>query len=168
MRNADSTNVRYAPLYICSIKLATAKTFNDTEFANFGAENADEIDNISDKLKFLRLNLGLKQSEVANRLGVSRYVYGQIEQGHTQFIPKPLLCKIAKLYKIKPSEISDEYNQFIYSGQGKAIRKLRKSEHLEINAFAEKHCIRPHLLKAWEDEKKQVSKSSWEKYFKNK
>ena len=57
------------------------------------------------KLRNARLNLGLSQAEVGNRLGVTGAAIGHYETG----VSKPLLdraAQLARLLGLKPSEVS--------------------------------------------------------------
>lgn len=61
----------------------------------------------------------------------------------------------------------DDYNRFLYKGQGKMIREYRESLGLQKKPFARLIGVDPNLLRAWEADQKRMNINSWEKYFKN-
>ena len=47
-----------------------------------------DIDNIADRLKWLRQHKGLKQDDVAEMLGITRKIYGKLEWGKCELADK--------------------------------------------------------------------------------
>ena len=122
--------------------------------------------NIPDKLRWLRHSQGMIQTEVAIRIGVSKYIYKSIEAGTTRQISKELRDKLALFYGVSPEDFEDEFTRFLRDGQAKQILALRIRLGLSRSAFAEKYGIPLRSLEVWEAEKKTISYKSWEKYFK--
>lgn len=109
----------------------------------------------------------LTQKEVSGLTGISRHKYADYESGVTEYIPKDTADKLAELYNIPVSDLLNDFNRFRYIGQGKLIKSHRKSLGYTLSDFAQMIGVHPKLLKAWESETKQLSRKSWEKYFKN-
>ncbi len=108
------------------------------------------------------------QKDVAAVLDISRAHYTEYENGKVNYIPKETVDKLAEFYNISPADFLDDYNLFIYNGQGEAIKKYRENLNLKLKPFARLLGISHNLLRAWENDKKRVTKKSWEKCFKGK
>lgn len=126
----------------------------------------EEIDNVPDRLRWCRHSKGLKQAEVAKIAGVTRAIYIDIECGTTQHIPLEMVQCLAEFYDAPVTDFLDEYNRFLYDGQRKRIRVYRESLGIGKKAFARKLGIPIRCLQEWENDRKAISKKSWEQYFK--
>lgn len=126
------------------------------------------MQNIPDKLRWLRHSRGLIQTEVAIRIGVSKHIYKSIEAGTTRQISGELRDKLALFYGVASEDFEDEFTCFLRAGQAKQILALRIRLGLSRRAFAEKYGIPLRSLEVWEEEKKSISYKSWERYFKEK
>jgi len=62
------------------------------------------------KIQSLRMKKGISQIEVANKLGLSRIYYGNIEKG-IRTATNEIAEKIAKVYKVKTSEIFKKHDE---------------------------------------------------------
>ena len=60
----------------------------------------------------------------------------------------------------------DDYNLFLRNGQGEQIKAIRVKLGLTQREYADKLGISLGNLKQWEQNRKQIFKSTWEKYFK--
>ena len=70
---AQNSHVRYAPLYIHSFVLcAPRKILEATQF-NQRYRRYEDIQNVPDRLRWLRHSRGLIQTEVAAKIGMSRH-----------------------------------------------------------------------------------------------
>ena len=105
------------------------------------------------------------QKEVAQRVGITRAVYFGMEDGTVDYWQPEMVDRLSKLFSVPLTDLLDEYNRFLYEGQGKSIKALRKKSGLGKKAFAKHLGISHSLLREWEQETKCVSKKSWEKYF---
>lgn len=112
--------------------------------------------------------MGLMQKEVAELIGISRGHYIDFEVGYVDYYPKEIVDKLAELYGVPVDDLLDDYNRFLYKGQGKMIREYRESLGLKKKPFARLMGISPNLLRAWEDHQKRMNINSWNKYFKGK
>ena len=62
------------------------------------------------RLKFLRMNAGLKQTEIADLLGIQQTVYSRCERGF-QTIPLHFLIKLADFYNTSTDYILNRTNE---------------------------------------------------------
>jgi transcriptional regulator with XRE-family HTH domain len=112
--------------------------------------------------------MGLMQKDVAQRVGISRVRYTDMETGAIDHYDKETVDKLAALFGVPPTDFLDDYNRFLYEGQGQKIQKLRQSLGLKKKPFARLLNIEPRLLQAWEAGEKRMTKASWQRYFKGK
>lgn len=159
--------VRYAPLCILSFRLIAPRKLLETQLFNQQYHSYEEIENIPDRLRWCRHHMGLMQKEVAERVGISRARYIDMETGAVDYYPKEIVDRLAELFGVLATDFLDEYNLFLYQGQGKMIRKYRESLGLHKKPFAKLIGVAPHLLRIWEADQKRMNINSWEKYFKD-
>ena len=76
------------------------------------------------------------QKEVADRLGISRGQYMDLETGTVDYCPKEVVDKLAALFGIPAADLLDDFSRFLYYGQGKAIREHRKRLGLQKKPYA--------------------------------
>ena len=74
--------------------------------------------------------------------------------------------KIAQLFEVPVDMLLDDYNLFLRNGQGKQIKAIRMKLGLTQKQYADKLGVSLGNLKHWEQNRKQIFKSTWEKYFK--
>ena len=159
--------VRYAPLCIHSFRLIAPRKLLEAQMLNQEYHSYKEIKKVQDRLRWCRHQKGLMQKEVAERIGITRNVYVHLESGEVDWFPKEIADKLAALFEIPVEDLLDDYNRFLYQGQGKLIRAYRESLGLEKKPFARLIGITPSLLRDWELERKRMFKDSWEKHFKD-
>lgn len=122
----------------------------------------EEITSIPDKLRWCRHHLGLMQREVADRIGLSRQIYMDIETGVSVHMERSL----AKLFEINPTDLLDDYNRFLYEGQGKQLLAYRQQLGMSKKAFARFLGVDVRTIRNWESEQKTMSRKTWEKVMK--
>ena len=159
-------NVRFAPLYIHRFKLYAPHKILEATMMNQTYHTHEEIASIPDRLRRLRHSKGLMQREVARIAGVSRSVYIDIECGVTQHLPECFLENLSPFYGVPPTDFLDEYNRFLYDGQAQRIIAYRRKLGMGRKPFCSYMGIPLSSLRGWEDGKKEVSRKSWETYFK--
>ena len=160
--------VRYAPMYIHSFRPIAPRKILEAQLFNQQYQNYEDIPNVPDRLRWCRHHMGLMQKEVAELIGISRGHYIDFEVGYVDYYPKEIVDKLAELYGVPVDDLLDDYNRFLYKGQGKMIREYRESLGLKKKPFARLKGISPNLLRAWEDHQKRMNINSWNKYFKGK
>ena len=106
------------------------------------------------------------QREVAEYTGIDRTTYIHYESKELDYYPVDKLEKLAELFGIDVIDLLDDYNRFIYDGQGCKIRKVRKSMGLTQHQFGKLYGVSASAVKRWENEKVRVSKGTWEKFTK--
>ena len=63
-------------------------------------------------------------------------------------------------------ELMDEYNLFLYHNQGRQIRAKREALGMTIVQYAKYLGVQDGKLRRWESNQVQISKTTWERYFK--
>ena len=76
------------------------------------------------------------------------------------------LEKIAQILEVDMMDLMDEYNLFLYHNQGKQIRAKREALGMTIVQYAKHLDVQVGKLRRWESNQVQISKATWERYFK--
>lgn len=63
-------------------------------------------------------------------MGVDRTTYARYEENVLEAYPLDKLANAAELFHIEITALLDNYNLFLYHGQGQQIKRLRKSLQL--------------------------------------
>ena len=158
--------VAYAPLYIHTFKLFQPHTIAEAEKFNITYSDPSTLTTTADKLRYYRYKKALLQKDVANYAGIDRATYGSYEENKRDYYPIDTMGKIAELLEVDIVELLDEYNLFLYHGQGQQIKTLRKSMGLLQREFAKLYGVDRHTIVKWETDKVQIFKSTWEKLYK--
>ena len=155
--------VLYAPLYIHSFRFLTNRHLTKVQMYLYENPNPEKLTTVSDKLKWYRYQNGLLQSQVAKAIGVNRTTYSHYEENALESYPPDKLSKAAELFGIDVTALLDEYNLFLYYGQGAQIKRLRKSMKLTQSQFAK--CLNTPLgtLKKWEQNRVSIQKKTFKK-----
>ena len=98
------------------------------------------------------------QSAAVVPVGVTKY--------RKDLYPPEHMEKIAQLFEVPVERLLDDYNLFLRNGQGKQIKAIRMKLGLTQREYADRLGISLCNLKQWEQNRKQLFKSTWEKYFK--
>lgn len=154
------------PMYIHTIRLLKPSTNREGEKFNLLYTNPADITNISDKLKYYRYQKALHQKDVAAYIGMDRGTYANYEDNQRDYYPIENMQKIAKLFGVPVTELLDDYNLFLYNGQGQQVKKIRKSLHLTQTQFAQRLGVQTAMVKRWEQGKVRMFKGTWEKMLK--
>ncbi len=157
--------MRYAPLYHHSFKLRAPHKVLEAHKARLKYRSIREIDNFPDRLRWSRHQLGLTQKEMAELVGVSRSVYLNLETGAVDYCDREIADALAATIGVTVDELLDDYNRFIYHGQGRAICRYRKQLGMGKKPFARFLGVSDSSIREWEADRKQVSRKSWEKHF---
>jgi transcriptional regulator with XRE-family HTH domain len=154
-------------MYIHSFRLIAPRKLLDAQLFITQYHCYDEIKEVPDRLRWCRHHMGLMQEDVAAEIGVSRGYYGHLEAGDLEYVPKEIADKLAAFYRVPVDDLLDDYNRFLYYGQGRLIQKHRQRLELLKKPYAKLMKIGIRSLQEWESDSKQISKKSWEKYFKD-
>ena len=167
MYRYEDGNVRYAPLYITKFRLIAPRKIMEAQRINQQFSCYEDIETIPDRMRWCRHQKGLMQIEVANLIGVSRKSYINIENGNLIRYEKKIVDKLAELFGIPVNDLLDDYNRFLYNGQGRLISEYREMIGMNLNQFARMLGVDPIMLRNWENDKKRITVNSWEKHFKS-
>ena len=162
----ESGEFKHRPLYIHTFRLMAPRKLLEAQLFNKQYHSYEDIDNIPDRLRFCRHRMGLMQKEVAQIAGISRSTYINLETGNHNAFDKAVVDKLSALYEIPVCDLLDDYNRFLAGGQGKLIRQHRESLEMGKRTYGRMLGVSHNLIRAWEEERKQVSLKSFEKYFK--
>ena len=161
-----SGSVKVAPLQIVQFPVILPHKFQDAEKFNLQFSDFSEITETADKLRWLRYQKGLRQRDVADYAGIYRSTYIHYEEYGKDFYSPKHMEKIAQLFEDPVERLLDDYNLFLRNGQGKQIKTIRMKLGLTQREYADRLGISLCNLKQWEQNRKQLFKSTWEKYFK--
>ena len=166
MTRHTRTGSSFAPLYFESFHIATPPKYVEAERFHLRHSDPSKIDNVADKLRWYRHRSALTQKEVASKVGIDRTTYSHYEEPGRDHYPLDVMRRIAELYGIDVTDLLDDFNTFLYNGQGKQIRQRRKAMNLTQSEYAKHLGIPIGTLKKWEQDRVHIYKSAWEKYFK--
>ena len=96
---------------------------------------------------------------------VDRTTYSRYEENVLEAYPLDKLAKAAKLFQIDVTALLNDYNLFLYHGQGRQIKELRKSLKLTQSEFAKYMGVSLGTLKKWEQNRVNIQKKTFEKLY---
>ena len=166
VRNTNGV-VDYAPLYVHSFDLLQPHKLVDAAKFNITCPDPSQLTLTADKLRYYRYKKALRQRDVADYAGIDRSTYNSYEQDERDYYPIEILKKIAEVLEVDVEELLDDYNRFLYDGQGRQIRAMRKSMGLTQHQFGKRYGVSAGAVKRWEGNRVQIFKSTWEKLFKH-
>ncbi len=158
--------LKVAPLQILKFPVILPHKFLDAEKFNLRFSDFSEITETADKLRWLRYQNGLRQRDVADYAGIDRSTYVHYEEYGKDLYPPEHMERIAQLFEVPVESLLDDYNLFLRNGQGNQIKAIRTELGLTQKQYADKLGVSLGNLKHWEQNRKQIFKSTWEKYFK--
>lgn len=165
--NLQTTNgeIVFKPLYSFSLKSEENPMSREAaEFLNSNP-NPDLLKNTGEKLRWYRYKNNLLQKDVADKIGVYRNTYIHYENNAIDLYPMDKLKKLANLFGVNIKKLLDDYNLFLYNGQGKQIKALRNAIGLTVSEFARLYNTTPNTVRNWENNKVIILKSTFEKLF---
>lgn len=154
--------VTYAPFYIHSFRLVAPHKLVEAEKFNIRYTAPSQIDNTPDRLRWYRYQKGLLQADVAAYAGIDRVTYSRYEEGVHEYYPIEIMTKAAELFEVPVTALLDEYNLFLYYGQGRQIRIMREIRGMSINEYTRQLGIYGSNLRRWESGEVQITKRSWQ------
>ena len=155
-----------AMLYIHSFRPLLARTYTETE--RMVLTDPDTLTTTADKLRYCRHVRGLEQQEVAACVTLHRGTYAGYEtSGARDYYPLDKLSALAGLFEVPLEYLLDDYNRFLYEGQGRQVRELRESMGLSRREFADRLDVWPTTIRDWETDSVRMTRQTWEKLFKS-
>ena len=153
--------LKVAPLQILKFPVVLPHKFLDAEKFNLRFSDASEITEIADKLRWYRYQHGLLQRDVADYAGLDRSTYAGYENTLRDYYPIEKMEKIAELFAVPVTDLLDEFNLFLYNGQGQQIKEMRRRRQMTQAEFARRLGVPLDTLKAWERDRVQICKQTW-------
>ena len=150
-------------MYIHTIRLLKPRNNNEGEKFNLLYTNPAKIDTVSDKLKYYRYQKSLLQKDVAKAIGMDRGTYSGYEENVRDYYPPDMMYKISVLFEVDVYKLLDDYNRFLYDGQGQQIKAIRKQLKITQQDLAKMMHVDLAKVKRWEQNKVRMFKYTWEK-----
>ena len=154
---------KLSPMYLHSFRLIAPKKVSEAQKFTLKFPTADKIEKVADKLRYYRHQKGLYQSDVADYLGLERSTYIDYENPDRDYYSAEVMDKIAKLLEVDVYDLLDDYNKFLYDGQGRNIKELREKMNISQEKLAKKMNVSLLKVKRWEQDKVRMFKYTWEK-----
>ena len=163
MQKQNGNKTVAIPMYQHSFRFITPKKVSEAQKFVLQFPSADAITSVADKLRYYRHQKGLHQIDVANYLGIERGTYSEYENPDREYYSAEVMDKIAKLLDVDVYSLLDDYNRFLYDGQGRGIKKLRKQLGITQKQLTELMNVELGKVKRWEQDKIRIFKDTWEK-----
>ena len=125
--------------------------------------NPDLLTHTAERLRWYRLQNELLQKQVADRLGIDRSTYIHYESKDYNYYPPDKLKLLADLFGVPVTALLDDYNRFLFNGQGNQIKALRTGMNFTQADFARHLGTTPKTVREWECNQVMISKIKWEK-----
>ena len=156
-----------SPAQILQFPVILPHKFQDAEKFNLQFSDFSEITETADKLRWLRYQKGLRQRDVADYAGIDRSTYVHYEEsGKDLSIRRSTWRKSHSFLRCRWKRCWMTIICFFGKGQGEQIKTIRTKLGLTQKQYADKLGVSLGSLKQWERNRKQIFKSTWEKYFK--
>jgi len=151
------------PMYLHSFRFIAPKKVSEAQKFALKFPTADKIETVADKLRYYRHQKGLYQSDVADYLGIDKGTYIDYENQGRDYYSAEVMERIAELFCVDVYDLLDDYNKFLYDGQGKNIRKLREQMNITQEELAEKMNVSLLKVKRWEEDEVRMFKFTYDK-----
>jgi len=151
----------YAPLFIHRFRLLRPHFLADAERFNILYPDPSLLTSTADRLRFFRYKKGLLQRDVADGAGIERATYSAYEAEIRKYYPLDVMARIAALLDVDITDLLDEYNIFLYYGQARQIKEMRKRLRITQAALAARCGITASTVKRWELGRIRVTKIMW-------
>lgn len=146
--------VKYVPLYEHVFRLADHILPQDGE-------------TVSDKLRYYRIKCGLFQKDMAELLKIDRSTYARYESGSLTSYPINVIKRCAEIFGVEADKLLDDYNRFIFEGQGEQVRRKRLESGLTQGELGKLYGVSKNTVRRWENGTVRMSRRMWERIFKN-
>lgn len=147
-------SVKYVPLYEHVFRLADHMLPQDGE-------------TVSDKLWYYRKKCGLFQKDMAELLKIDRSTYARYEGGTLTSYSINAIKRCAEIFGVDADKLLDDYNRFIFEGQGEQVRRKRLESGLTQGEFGKLYGASKNTVRRWENGSVRMSVRMWERIFKS-
>lgn len=120
------------------------------------------IPHTAGRLRWHRLRKELYQEQAADYAGLYRTTYAHYEDSSRDYYPVDKLEKLAELFEVPVTELMDDYNLFLYKGQGEQIKNLRQTLGLTQLQLAKRMNVSRNTVFRWESNQIQITKKTWD------
>ena len=121
----------------------------------------DLLNSTADKLRWYRLDNGYMQAEIADIIGIYRSTYIYYENPTRKFYELDKLQLLADLYQIDIECLLDDYMLFLYRGQEKQLKAMRKELGKTQQEFGKLINVPLGTVKQWEQERCVIMYTSY-------
>ena len=159
----NETSSLFAPLIVGKQKVRFLKSpYITQKYRKLINENINRL-SIPERLAFYRNNCGYTQEQIAQLLNMTKYQYSKYEYTIKDKYNVSFINSILKIYNILPEDLLDEYNLFLYHGQGAQLEQHRKSLGLNVQEYADYLDVPYRHLTLWIKDKNRMGKGTFEK-----
>ena len=120
--------------------------------------NISDTQTTAANLWYYRYKKSLPQREIADYAGISRSFYIHFETPKHDDYPIDVLLRIAQVLGVEIIDLLDGYNRFLYDGQGRQLRAVRKQLHLTQSAFGKLHKVSENTVERRKNESIRMTK----------
>lgn len=78
-----------------------------------------------------------------------------------------VIKQCAEIFKIEADKLLDEYNSFIFRGQGEQVKRKRLETGLSQDEFGKLYGVSKNTVRRWENSSVKMSRKLWERIFKS-
>ena len=89
------------------------------------------------------------------------HTYSGYENTQRDYYPIEKMEKIAELFAVPVTGLLDEFNLFLYNGQGRQIKEMRRRRQMTQAEYARRLGVPLGTLQAWEQDRVQICKQTW-------
>lgn len=154
--------IQYAPLYILSIPISCSRMLSEFQEMELRYPSCSMIPLTAGRLRWHRPRKELYQEQVADYAGLYRTTYAHYEDSSKDYYPVDKLEKLAELFEVPVTELMDDYNLFLYKGQGEQIRNLRQTLGLTQLQLAKRMNVSRNTVFHWENNQRRITKKTWQ------
>ncbi len=104
---------------------------------------------------------------MAELLKIDRSTYARYESGSLTSYPFNVIKRCAEIFGVEADKLLDDYNRFIFEGQGERVRKTRLESGLDQGAFGKLYGVSGNTVRRWENGSVRMSGRMWERIFKS-
>jgi len=163
MERYTPTGSEFALCYRHPMRVVQPHQLTEAEKFNIIYPTPELLTTTADKLRWHRYRMGLRQRDVADRVGLDRSTYIHYEAGTMERYPSEMLRAIATVLGAEYDWLLDDYNRFLQSEPGIQVKTLRETAALSATAFAERMGVYATTVRKWESGQVLMSKKLWEK-----